>query len=60
MSKKYCEWIRKFDGHFSIGCANENNKRANGNFKPDKNILNTRWKFTYCPYCGKEIKIIYG
>ena len=55
-----CEWMRCFDGHFSIGCVNKTGQRANGNFKRDKNVADTKWDFKYCPYCGKEIKIIYS
>jgi len=58
MSKKFCEWARNFDDNFSIDCGRGNNRRANGDFKPDEKILNTKWNFLYCPYCGKEIKII--
>lgn len=52
-----CTWYRKFDGHFSMDCTNENGMRANGNFKPDINYPNTKWNFRYCPYCGKEIEV---
>ena len=58
LSDETCEWNRKFDGHFSIGCANQTGERANGNFKPDFKLKDTKWNFKYCPYCGKEIKII--
>jgi hypothetical protein len=58
MSKnKYCVWYRKFDGHFSMDCTNDNGKRANGNFKPCEKYKKAKWDFKYCPYCGKEIKI---
>jgi hypothetical protein len=52
-----CEWVRSFDGHFNIGCANETNERANGEFHSDRAMQKTRWNFAFCPYCGKKIKI---
>jgi hypothetical protein len=55
-----CDWYRKFDGHFNIGCANETGQRANGNFKSDNLIPETKWNFIFCPYCGKKIKIKYA
>ena len=57
---KTCRWYRKFDGHYSMDCTDENGKRANGNFHPyihDKNHQETKWHFKYCPYCGGEIAI---
>jgi hypothetical protein len=54
---KYCRWYRKFDGHFTLDCTNETGQRANGNWKSDKKIKETKWNFKYCPYCGKEIKV---
>jgi len=57
--EKKCKWLRIFDGHFNISCVFENHERANGNFKPDKKVTNTKWNFKYCPYCGKEIEIEY-
>jgi hypothetical protein len=55
--KQYCRWYRKFDGHFTLDCTNETGQRANGNWKPDEQIKETKWNFKYCPYCGKEIKV---
>lgn len=55
-----CYWYRQFDSHFQIGCVNKTHERANGNFKPDNRIKNTKWDFKYCPYCGKKIKVIEG
>ena len=52
-----CNWSRKFDGHFAISCVDENGKRANGSFKPDDTVKETKWDFKYCPYCGEEIKV---
>lgn len=50
--KKKCYWVRSFDGHFNISCANETNERANGQFK------NGKWNFIYCPYCGRKIEVV--
>jgi hypothetical protein len=57
MSEAFCEWTRSFDDHFNISCVNETHERANGHFKPDKTFQNTKWNFTFCPYCGKKIKV---
>jgi hypothetical protein len=53
-----CEWIRAFDGHFNIGCANETGQRANGDFKRDSIYRRAKWEFNFCPYCGREIKLV--
>ena len=53
-----CEWLRQFDGHFAIGCVGETGQRANGNFKRTKDGSDAKWDFTYCPYCGREIKVV--
>jgi hypothetical protein len=57
--EKNCTWYKKFDGHYSISCANETNQRANGEFHPyiHKKGHKTRWQFIYCPYCGGKIII---
>ena len=44
---KQCKWVKAFDGHFNISCANESGQRAHGSFKYGK------WNFVFCPYCGK-------
>ena len=61
--KVTCEWRKTFDGHYSIDCVDKHGLRANGNFKayPWDNLGNqpqTKWEFTYCPYCGKKIVVI--
>ena len=58
-----CKWYRKFDGHYSMTCTNENGQRANGNFKPypfgSAAVKNSaKWDFTYCPYCGNIIEVV--
>jgi hypothetical protein len=51
-----CLWSRStLDGHFNITCPL--GKRANGDFKPDKVIPETKWDFKYCPYCGRVIEV---
>jgi hypothetical protein len=50
-----CTWVRAFDGHFNISCANETRERANGNFKGKEQ--GATWEFTFCPYCGKQIQV---
>lgn len=55
---KKCIWVRAFDAHFNISCVRETGKRANGHFKPDEDNNPTKWDFTFCPYCGKEIEIV--
>jgi hypothetical protein len=55
--KDTCEWFRSFDGHFNISCANETNHRANGEFHSDRAIRETKWDFSFCPYCGRKIQI---
>jgi len=57
---KKCEWLRSFDGHFGISCVNETGQRASGKFHPDDSMKNTDWHFTFCPYCGGKIEIIYN
>lgn len=52
-----CNWTRAFDGHFNLSCVNKNHNRGNRNFKPDLEIKDTKWDFTYCPYCSSEIHI---
>ena len=59
MGEVKCKWLRQFDAHFGISCVGETGERANGHFKPDKIEPKTRWNFKYCPYCGKEIEVIY-
>jgi hypothetical protein len=54
---KTCNWVRSFDGHFNISCADETGERANGNFKPDQKLKGTKWNFKYCPYCGGVIEL---
>ncbi len=51
--KGKCKWVRVFDGHFNIGCVDENGQRANGNFKGK--AFGATWEFVFCPYCGKRI-----
>ena len=58
-----CKWFKKFDGHYSMTCTNENGHRANGNFKPypfDNMGVQpkTEWDFECCPYCGKKIEVV--
>ena len=48
-----CKWVRAFDGHFNIGCANETGERGNTHFKGKSE--GSKWEFQYCPYCGKKI-----
>jgi hypothetical protein len=31
---------------------------ANGNFKRTKDGIDAKWDFMFCPYCGKEIKVV--
>lgn len=57
--KNTCKWLRQFDGHFAIGCADKSKERANGNFHPDKHFIGAKWNFKFCPYCGNLIEIIY-
>ena len=54
MVEEFCKWIRAFDGHFNLSCANEYHERGNGNFR-DKD-KGSKWQFNHCPYCGRKIK----
>ena len=60
MKEKICTWYRKFDGHYTMSCTNENGKRAHGLFHRyihDEKASETRWNFIYCPYCSGRIVI---
>ncbi len=50
-----CTWVRAFDGNFNISCVKKTKQRVNGQFKSFTGA--SQWDFTYCPYCGKEIKL---
>lgn len=56
MGKK-CKWVRAFDQHFNIGCANETGKRGHGFFKSDYSVT-AKWEFEFCPYCGGKIELV--
>lgn len=53
-----CDWVRVFDLNFNIGCVGTTGKRGFGLFKPDSIMPETKWDFTYCPYCGRKINLI--
>ncbi len=49
IDEKKCVWVKAFDWHYNLSSANETNQRGNYEF-------NNKWKFKYCPYCGREIE----
>jgi hypothetical protein len=55
LNVQLCTWVRAFDGHFNISCANETGERANGNFKGKDQ--GATWEFVFCPYCGNKIDV---